>query len=1102
MFILLLIQVAIGEVFRPKPPGIGAASAYNGPTASEARPVPVIWGTPLVRGINMLWHGDFLWRDVTEVVKTGLFGTHKQIVAYSYFVGMHLGICMGSIDRFRAIRSGDKVLHQTNLTPNVNFYVRCAEKTGRPFYVPNIMSAAPNDLVAFCTILDGNQSQQVYPYLQNMTDGNLSAYRRMSSLVINGPSCGVMVDLAGYAPLPAPDPVDPPCPPLLPCPAGENERPPLSTYCLSGNVGIDPQIQPYSMIVSRWPKQIPNGNGYVTTGADTVPGNQMHKVCYGASSYQGLRNMYQASTGDMPTPGPSNKGQFYVVNVPSPGLAGIDGNNNPATPSPVHWANTQYGNSTPWYIGDLVISDGKTWYRSVGFDANPAEMIYEVLTGDDDFIGLPAAYIDDASFQIAGKQLYDEGFGLTMQFDQKIKGRDLIGEILRHIDGILFMDVASGKFKLKLIRAGDSATQLIADGKVFNEDNIIELTNFSRSAWDETTNEVKAVWMDAASNFTSKTTAVQDLGNISIQGDVITSTFEYPGITSLYLANRVAYRDLKAISFPMGRLSFRCDRRLYDIGPGDTFVFQWGALGISQIVMRVTSRRESDLLNGNIEIDAVQDLFSMGASAYGDIDPGGWNDPVGGPADITVERLLAAPFFFTKDLSYCEPMALAVKPSVSSFRYNVYQRLSTEPNYQTFDPQPAMVPSGVLLNDYSKSAGLVELTDSAAVDTQPWDLNGASSFVMQSPKDLQFLSAANDSQIGAGYNIALIDEEIVGYNWILMERGLGVHDLVPVGSANGTLTEALLSTAPVNEQWTITATSSSSFSVVGSVSGAQASAAVGTTYDNGKITFLLTAGTNAFQAGDVFRIDVNTARSGTYWFYSVWRGLLDTVPTDHSVGARAYFIGGGLGTCPTQFSPTDAIKVKMTARTVNAESRVSSATELSLTFDSESLRPYPPGNAQVNSMTWPTEITGQPTETWAERNRLTETTIIKQDAATVTPEAGTTYTMLIYRLSNEATSAPFLAGTGATSGPVLRGAAVTGYTLVRTFTGLTAGTVSQAYTVAQELSDMGIAGGTRLSSHIKTILYATANGLSSRQQQVRDFDCAGADMLNDFYYDQ
>ena len=73
---------------------------------------------------------------------------------------------------------------------------------------------------------------------------------------------------------------------------------------------------------------------------------------------------------------------------------------------------------------------------------------------------------------------------------------------------------------------------------------------------------------------------------------------------------------------------------------------------------------------------------------------------------------------------------------------------------------------------------------------------------------------------------------------------------------NGYVSAERAGTAPVDETWTLTATSATNFTVTGSVSGAQAAATVGAAYDNGIVAFTIVAGTTAFEAADAFTFDV------------------------------------------------------------------------------------------------------------------------------------------------------------------------------------------------------------------------------------------------------
>lgn len=84
-------------------------------------------------------------------------------------------------------------------------------------------------------------------------------------------------------------------------------------------------------------------------------------------------------------------------------------------------------------------------------------------------------------------------------------------------------------------------------------------------------------------------------------------------------------------------------------------------------------------------------------------------------------------------------------------------------------------------------------------------------------------------------------------------------DLAYVGVAgantgNGTMINLVVGSAPVAEVYTVTMTSATAYSVVGSISGALAAGAVGSTYQTSKLSFQILAGSTAFVSGDTFTV--------------------------------------------------------------------------------------------------------------------------------------------------------------------------------------------------------------------------------------------------------
>lgn len=62
-WVQLLIGIALNIVAylimpKPKAPKPPAVDDLENPTADAGRPIPVVFGTKTVRGLNVLWYGD------------------------------------------------------------------------------------------------------------------------------------------------------------------------------------------------------------------------------------------------------------------------------------------------------------------------------------------------------------------------------------------------------------------------------------------------------------------------------------------------------------------------------------------------------------------------------------------------------------------------------------------------------------------------------------------------------------------------------------------------------------------------------------------------------------------------------------------------------------------------------------------------------------------------------------------------------------------------------------------------------------------------------------------------------------------------------------
>lgn len=129
------------------------------------------------------------------------------------------------------------------------------------------------------------------------------------------------------------------------------------------------------------------------------------------------------------------------------------------------------------------------------------------------------------------------------------------------------------------------------------------------------------------------------------------------------------------------------------------------------------------------------------------------------------------------------------------------------------------------------------------------------------------------------------------------------------GTGTGDLVEYLGTAGSVAETFTITATSATNFTVVGSSSGALANATVGTPYSSAKIAFTINAGGTAFVAGDVFTINTSPA-----WQRLARWGCADTRKWTSDLNNRHFLISAD-GAAATAATTTSHVSFELVVPT-------------------------------------------------------------------------------------------------------------------------------------------------------------------------------------------
>jgi len=295
-------------------------------------------------------------------------------------------------------------------------------------------------------------------------------------------------------------------------------------------------------------------------------------------------------------------------------------------PYPKEWSfrvrrwSAGWWNNDPWYPAKArVIMQGAAGEI---YGMNGAHLLYEVNTNPEWGRGMPPELLDESSFINCANTLCSEGFGLCIPWFRQESLKEFIPNIINHIGGVQYIDRETGKLTLRLIR-GDYVPE---DLPLFTPDTgLLDILEDDSSGEETAYNEIIVVGFDPSSKEDIQV-RVQNLAAIQSQGEIISNTITYKGLSTRELCARVALRELK-VQLPLRKMTVMLDRRGWRIAPGMPFRVSHPAKGIENLVLRAGEIRDGTLIDGKITLKAVQDIFGMPETIYIDPPASIWTPP-------------------------------------------------------------------------------------------------------------------------------------------------------------------------------------------------------------------------------------------------------------------------------------------------------------------------------------------------------------------------------------------------------------------------------------------------------------------------------------------
>lgn len=463
--------------------------------------------------------------------------------------------------------------------------------------------------------------------------------------------------------------------------------------------------------------------------------------------------------------------------------------------------------------------------HKIGTDANPACIIYEILTEKIWACGISAGQINVTKLRAVGDKLHAEGLGLSMLLNGTTTADNLIDEILRHVDGVMYTDPLTGLIEVELARDD----YVVADLPVYGPGEISDAT-VSRMSWDETKNTIKVQYLDQSQNFTERSVQAQDLANITARdGTIDAEAIQFLGFTNATNAAFAAARALKTLSYPLAKITVKMNRKGWRLRPGSVFRLNWPRNKIEDVVVRVIAADYGDAMSTQLVFDVVEDIFAVASNIYTVPPPSGWVDPAGAPAAVAAQYAFEAPYqMVAQEQRYA--IIAAARSGGTDEGFLVYHDPAGGTSYVESTSAGGFTPTGTLKNAY-------------AANTASTDATG---FIVQAAIDLRQLENADSASWLAGGSLLLVKssagEELMAWRTVADLGGgeyqisnviRGVYDTVPLAheagarvwfvtdglsltseepySANGTVTGKVL---PFNSRGVLPIASAAQFSVV------------------------------------------------------------------------------------------------------------------------------------------------------------------------------------------------------------------------------------------------------------------------------------------------
>lgn len=259
-------------------------------------------------------------------------------------------------------------------------------------------------------------------------------------------------------------------------------------------------------------------------------------------------------------------------------------------------------------------------------DANLICAMYELLTNNDWGLGRDPADFDTgagSTWVTAAETIHAEGNGFSMIMDFEIDAEELLREMERQADGVVDLDLETGKWVITLAREDfdiDTVPQI-------NDENS-RVNSYVQSSWEQTTNEIQLRFAKRSDEYKESHALAQDMASAQINGgglpesvQVISSTVNFPGVKDSTNAANLAWRELRSVAFPVAQVKAFAHRDFWNLRLGSIVAWSSEQFGIVKKAMRVVEVDLGTIEDDGITLALVEDTTANVPASYGEPAP-------------------------------------------------------------------------------------------------------------------------------------------------------------------------------------------------------------------------------------------------------------------------------------------------------------------------------------------------------------------------------------------------------------------------------------------------------------------------------------------------